>query len=90
MGYQSIDTIITVTQTQVINFKLRQKAERLNEIVIKHKDNYYNNTVSEQKIKETVIEKYSSQSLANALKEVSGVSILKSGSTCLLYTSRCV
>jgi iron complex outermembrane receptor protein len=81
VGYQSIDTIITVTQNQVINFKLRQKAERLNEIVIKHKDNYYNNTVSEQKIKETVIEKYSSQSLANALKEVSGVSILKSGST---------
>ena len=81
VGYQSIDTIITVTQNQVINFKLRQKAERLNEIVIKHKDNYYNNTVSEQKIKEAAIEKYSSQSLANVLKEVSGVSILKSGST---------
>ena len=37
--------------------------------------------VSEQKIKEKTIEKFSSQSLGNLLKEVPGVSVLKSGNT---------
>jgi iron complex outermembrane receptor protein len=64
-----------------INFKMVQKTEQLNEIVIKHKDNYFNHSVLEQKITEKTIEKYSGQSLGNALKEISGVSLLKSGST---------
>ena len=81
VGYKPIDTIIEVNGNLEINFKMKQKSEQLEEIVVKHKNNYFNHSVSEQKIKEKTIEKFSSQSLGNALKEVSGVSILKSGST---------
>ena len=81
VGFRSIDTVVTVNGNLELNFKMLDKAEKLDEIVIKHKDNHYNNTVSEQKIKEKTIDKYSSQSLGNVLKEVSGVSLLKSGST---------
>ena len=81
LGYQSIDTIIEVKGNLQIDFKMKQKTEQLEEVVLKHKDNYFNHSVSEQKIKEKTIEKFSSQSLGNVLKEVSGVTILKSGST---------
>jgi iron complex outermembrane receptor protein len=81
VGYKPIDSIIEVNGNLEINFKMVQKTEQLNEIVIKHKDNYFNHSVLEQKITEKTIEKYSGQSLGNALKEISGVSLLKSGST---------
>jgi iron complex outermembrane receptor protein len=81
VGYKPIDSIIMVNGNLEINFKMVQKTEQLNEIVIKHKDNYFNHSVLEQKITEKTIEKYSGQSLGNALKEISGVSLLKSGST---------
>ena len=81
LGYKSIDTLITVTGNLEINFVMQPQKEALEEVVVKHKNNYYNHSVSEQKINEKTIEKYSSQSLGNVLKEVSGVSILKSGNT---------
>ena len=81
LSYQSIDTIIQVKGNLQIDFKMKQKSEQLEEVVLKHKENYFNHSVLEQKIKEKVIEKFSSQSLGNVLKEVSGVTILKSGST---------
>jgi len=81
VGYKPIDTTIVVNSNLEINFKMKQKNEQLEEIVVKHKNNYFNHSVSEQKIKEKTIEKFSSQSLGNLLKEVSGVSVLKSGNT---------
>lgn len=81
VGYKPIDTTIVVNSDLEINFVMRQKNEQLEEIVVKHKNNYFNHSVSEQKIKEKTIEKFSSQSLGNLLKEVSGVSVLKSGNT---------
>ena len=81
VGYKPIDTIIEISGNLELNFKMIQKREQLEEIVVKHKDNYFNHSVSEQKIKEKTIEKYSSQSLGNVLKEVSGISVLKTGST---------
>lgn len=81
VGYKPIDTTIVVNGNLEINFVMRQKNEQLEEIVVKHKNNYFNHSVSEQKIKEKTIEKFSSQSLGNLLKEVSGVSVLKSGNT---------
>jgi iron complex outermembrane receptor protein len=80
IGYKSIDTTITVNGNREIDFVMKTKKEELQEVVVKHKNNYYNHSIAEQKIKEKAIEKYSSQSLGNALKEVSGISILKSGS----------
>lgn len=81
VGYKPIDTIIEVNGNLEINFKMKQKKEQLDEIVVKHKNNYFNHSVSEQKIKEKTIEKFSSQSLGNLLKEVPGVAVLKSGNT---------
>ena len=81
VGYKPIDTTVVVNGNLEINFKMKQKNEELEEIVVKHKNNYFNHSVSEQKIKEETIEKFSSQSLGNLLKEVSGVSVLKSGNT---------
>jgi iron complex outermembrane recepter protein len=81
VGYKPIDTIVEINGNLKLNFKMIQKSEQLEEIVVKHKNNYHNLSVSEQKIKEETIEKYSSQSLGNALKEISGVSVLKTGST---------
>ena len=81
VGYKSIDTTVIVNGNLDLNFKMKPKSEQLEEILVKHKDNYLNHSISENKIKEKTIEKYSSQSLGNVLKEVSGVSLLKSGST---------
>lgn len=81
IGFQTIDTIIEVKGNLTIDFKMKQKTEQLEEVVLKHKDNYFNHSVLEEKIREKTIEKFSSQSLGNVLKEVAGVSLLKSGST---------
>lgn len=80
IGYQIIDSTITITGNAQINFVLKQKLNQLSEVVVKHKINNYNQSILEQKIKTETIEKYSNQSLGEALKEVTGVSILKTGS----------
>ena len=81
VGYKSIDTLLTINGNLELNFQMKVKREMLDDVVVKHKDNYHNLSVNELKIKEKTIDKYSSQSLGNVLKEVSGISILKSGST---------
>jgi iron complex outermembrane recepter protein len=81
LGYTSIDTIIQVDANKRLDFVLREKAQKLNEVLVKHKDNYYNHSVLEQKIKEKTIDQFSNQSLGNLLTQVSGVSVLKTGST---------
>ncbi|WP_395054290.1 TonB-dependent receptor domain-containing protein [Flavobacterium sp.] len=80
VGYQTIDSTITVLGNSEINFVLKAKQYLLNEVIVKTKKNTYNQSVLEQKIKTETIEKYSNQSLGEALKEVTGVSILKTGS----------
>jgi iron complex outermembrane receptor protein len=80
VGYQTIDSAITVNGNLELNFVLKQKINQLNEVVVKQKTINYNQSVYEQKIKAETIEKYSNQSLGEALKEVTGVSILKTGS----------
>lgn len=80
IGYQSIDSTISISENKQINFVLKQKVNQLNVVVVKHTINNYNKSVLEQKIKTETIEKYSNQSLGEALKEVTGVSILKTGS----------
>lgn len=80
IGYQSIDSTITISGDAKLNFVLKEKLNQLSEVVVQHKNNNYNQSVLEQKIKTETIEKYSNQSLGEALKEVTGVSILKTGS----------
>jgi iron complex outermembrane recepter protein len=81
LGYTSIDTIIQVDANKRLDFVLREKTQKLNEVLVKHKDNYYNHSVLEQKINKKTIERFSNQSLGNLLTQVSGVSVLKTGST---------
>ena len=56
------------------------KVNALNDVVVIQKRNTENNSILEQKIKSETIEKYSSQTLGDALKEVAGVSVLRTGS----------
>ena len=79
IGFQSIDSTIVVSGNMQINFVLKQKTNQLDVVVLKNKANTYNESIVEQKIKTETIEKYSNQSLGEALKEVTGVTLLKTG-----------
>lgn len=94
IGYQSIDTIIDLKSNLKIDFKLKLNTTSLNEVVIQQKSSSINKSVAEQHIKLETIEKYSNQSLGDLLKEVAGISSLKTGNTVVkpiingLYGSR--
>jgi iron complex outermembrane receptor protein len=94
VGYQSIDTLITLTASIVLDFKLRESTNRLSEVIVMQQKNTINNSILEQKLKLETIEKYSNQSLGDALKEIAGVSSLKTGNAIVkpiingLYGSR--
>jgi iron complex outermembrane receptor protein len=94
VGYQLIDTLITLTASIVLDFKLRESTNRLSEVIVMQQKNTINNSILEQKLKLETIEKYSNQSLGDALKEIAGVSSLKTGNAIVkpiingLYGSR--
>lgn len=94
LGYESIDTIIDLKSNLKIDFKLKLNTTNLHEVVVQQKSNSSNKSVLEQQIKLETIEKYSNQSLGDVLKEVAGVSTLKTGNTVVkpiingLYGSR--
>jgi len=94
IGYQAIDTILNLQQDAVLDFTLKQSTAKLSEVTVTQKANAHNESVLEQKIKTETIEKYSNQTLGDALKEVAGISSLKTGSTVVkpvingLYGSR--
>lgn len=94
IGYQSVDTIINLQGNLKLDFKLTVQTANLQEIVIKQKTGNLNNSVAEQHIKTATIEKYSNKTLGDVLKEVAGVSSLKSGNAVVkpiingLYGSR--
>ena len=94
VGYQSIDTLITLTASIVLDFKLKESTNRLSEVIVMQQKNTINNSILEQKLKLETIEKYSNQSLGDALKEIAGVSTLKTGNAIVkpiingLYGSR--
>ena len=81
VGFQSIDTTVNLVVDQVMNFTLKVKTDRLQEVVIRQKANKLNKSILEQNIKTQIIEKFSNQTLGDVLKEVAGVSSLKTGST---------
>ena len=94
VGYQSIDTLITLTASIVLDFKLKESTNRLSEVIVIQQKNTINNSILEQKLKLETIEKYSNQSLGDVLKEIAGVSSLKTGNAIVkpiingLYGSR--
>ncbi|SDG97519.1 iron complex outermembrane recepter protein [Flavobacterium omnivorum] len=81
VGYKSVDTLVNLSGDQVLNFTLKENADQLQEVVIRQKANTLNKSLLEQKIKTETIEKFSNQTLGDILKEVAGVSSLKTGSS---------
>lgn len=81
IGFRSIDTTVNLVVDQVLNFTLKIKTDQLQEVVIRQKANKLNKSLLEQNIKMPTIEKFSNQTLGDILKEVAGVSSLKTGST---------
>ena len=94
IGYQSIDTVIDLKSNLKLNFKLKLNTTQLQEVIIQQKTDGNNKSVAEQQLKLKTIEKYSNQSLGDALKEIAGVSSLKTGNAVVkpiingLYGSR--
>lgn len=81
IGFKSIDTVLTIQGDVVLDFVLQPQMDELKEVVIKEKANIVNTSVLEQKIKGETIEKFSNQTLGELLKNIPGVSTLKTGST---------
>lgn len=78
-GYNPVDTLLYLNQDVVLNFKLKESVHHLEEVFVKQGKNTFNKSVSEQKLKVETIERHSNQSLGDALKEITGVSSLKTG-----------
>ena len=80
LGYKSIQETLDLDKDLVLNWQMVTAINALNDVVLQQKRNSENNSILEQKINTATIEKYSSQTLGDALKEVAGVSLLRTGS----------
>ncbi len=81
IGYHAIAETIEISSDLTINRQLKLDVTKLDEITIQQISNSKSESSNEQVLKSATIEKFSNQTLGEALKEVSGVSILKTGST---------
>ncbi len=94
VGYRKIDTLITVKDDLILNFKLKVDIAPLAEVIVK--DARLKSVSDRQEVKMATIEKYSNAALGDLLKEVSGVSTLKTGNAIVkpiingLHSSRVV
>lgn len=79
LGYKTLDTIINIQNDIVLNIALKPDVSQLSEVVLNKKISEKNASI--QELKTGTIENYSSETLGDALKEISGVSSLKSGNT---------
>lgn len=79
LGYQSIDTTLVLDSNLNLNFKMKPKTTELSNVTINQQQSQLTTTAHTRKIKNVAIEKYSSLTLGDALKDVAGVSTLKSG-----------
>uniref|UniRef100_UPI00404A29DB TonB-dependent receptor plug domain-containing protein n=1 Tax=Flavobacterium sp. TaxID=239 RepID=UPI00404A29DB len=81
IGYHAIAETIEISSDLIINRQLKLDVTKLEDITIQQLSNSKSESSNEQVLKSATIEKFSNQTLGEALKEVSGVSILKTGST---------
>jgi iron complex outermembrane receptor protein len=81
LGYKTCDTLLNIKEDYVLNVKLTPSETTLKEVTVKQTSTKVSNSISVQQINTERIERSSSQTLAEALKEVSGVSLLKTGSS---------
>ncbi|UPQ80706.1 TonB-dependent receptor [Flavobacterium azooxidireducens] len=81
LGYKTCDTLVDITEDVVLNVKLKPSETTLEEITVKQKVTQVSNSLAEQQISKESMERNSSKTLAEALKEVSGVSLLRTGTS---------
>lgn len=81
LGYATCDTLVDMTEDVVLNVKLKPSETSLAGITIKQKTAKVSSSLSEQQITKASIERNSSKTLAEALKEVPGVSLLRTGTS---------
>lgn len=81
IGYESISETILITKNTEFSIQLFPSVTNLESIVISKRIMKNSTIDNEQKINSETIENYSSVTLGDALKEISGVSTLKSGTT---------
>ncbi len=81
IGYHAIEETIEISTDLTINRRMKLDITKLDDITIRQLSNSKSESSNEQVLKSATIEKFSNQTLGEALKEVSGVSILKTGST---------
>ncbi len=81
IGYKTVDTLLNINDNLVLNFTLKQDVSTLSEVLIIDRNLKTNGTLDKQVLKTAQLERYSSGSLGDALKEISGVSTLKTGNT---------
>ncbi len=79
-GFNPVSENLDLENNLVFDLKMSAKIISLDDVVISRNRNSENNSILEQKIKTETIERFSSQTLGDALKEVAGVSILRTGS----------
>lgn len=81
IGYHAIEETVEISTDLTINRQLKLDITKLDDVTIQQLSNSKSESSNEQVLKSATIEKFSNQTLGEALKEVSGVSILKTGST---------
>lgn len=79
-GCLSYDTIIYVYSTTFLKIKLKTENNLLKEVTVTQ-NNKKNKTSIEQSLTQTALLRHSNQTLAFALKDISGVSVLQNGSS---------
>ena len=80
IGFKTLDTLVDIYHNSVMDIRLKPESTQLQEVVLTE-GAVAKNTLLEQKLKAETIEKYSNATLGDALKEIAGVSTLKTGST---------
>lgn len=81
IGYSVVEETIEISNDLTINRLLKLDVTKLEAVTIQQLSNSKSESSDEHVLKRAALEKYSNQTLGEALKEVTGVSILKSGST---------
>ncbi|HBK83096.1 MAG TPA: TonB-dependent receptor, partial [Flavobacterium sp.] len=80
IGYVALEEDIITESNLVIDRQLQPDVTKLSDVILRQGTKVISETANVQVIKSETIEVYSNQTLGDALKELSGVSILKAGS----------
>lgn len=81
IGYSALDTILDIREDMVLNAVLKPQSTQLEEVVLSESARVSKSAVVKQDVKLITLEKYSSATLGDALKEIPGVYSLKTGNS---------